>query len=171
MFYWHNTADIYIYIIHENKKWMQIMKLKSIWYQLGQSVSQNLVIKGTLILTTAGFLTRIIGFYNRIFLAGLIGAAQMGIYQLIFPLYMVAFSLTTCGNELALTKLVSSYRSRGDMATAKAFFRVCFFVNLISGLLVSTLMYKNATWLCTHVLNAPECSACLKTICFGILCP
>lgn len=144
------------------------MKLKSIWYQLKETVSQNLVIKGTLILTTAGFLTRIIGFYNRIFLAGLIGAAQMGIYQLIFPLYMVAFSFTTYGNELALTKLVSSYRSRGDRTTAKAFFRVCFFINLISGLIVSILMYKNAAWLCAHVLNAPECSACLKTICFGI---
>lgn len=144
------------------------MKITSIWYRLRQTVSQNLVIKGTLILTTAGFLTRIIGFYNRIFLAGLIGAAQMGIYQLIFPLYMVAFSFTTCGNELALTKLVSSYASRGDTATAKAFFKVCFLINLLSGLFVSVLIHQNAAWLCTHILNAPECTVCLKTICFGI---
>lgn len=144
------------------------MNQRTPFYRFKQLLSQNLVIKGTLILTIAGLFTRIIGFYNRIFLAGLIGATEMGIYQLIFPLYMVAFAFTTCGNELALTKLVSSYKSRGDMATAKSFFRVCFTTNLILGLLVSTIMYKNAAWLCKHILNAPECTICLQTICIGI---
>lgn len=144
------------------------MNIKSLFSRLKQLFTKNLVIKGTLILTIAGFSTRIIGFYNRIFLSGLIGAKEMGIYQLIFPLYMVAFSLTTCGNELALTKLVSSYKSRGDMHTAKAFFKTCFAVNLVLGLIVSTIMYQNADWLCIHILNAPECSGCLRTICLGI---
>lgn len=144
------------------------MNIISLFSRLKLLFRKNLVIKGTLILTIAGFSTRIIGFYNRIFLSGLIGAKEMGIYQLIFPLYMVAFSLTTCGNELALTKLVSSYKSRGDMCTAKAFFKACFGINLALGLTVSTIMYKNADWLCIHILNAPECTICLKTICFGI---
>lgn len=144
------------------------MNIKSLFSRLKQLFTKNLVIKGTLILTVAGFSTRIIGFYNRIFLSGLIGAKEMGVYQLIFPLYMVAFALTTCGNELALTKLVSSYKSRGDMYTAKAFFKVCFGVSLVLGLVVSTIMYRNADWLCIHILNAPECNICLKTICFGI---
>lgn len=144
------------------------MKIKNWCHRLKFLVSKNLVIKGTLILTLAGFATRIIGFYNRIFLAGLIGAKELGIYQLIFPLYMVAFSFTTFGNELALTKLVSEYKSRGDMASARAFFKTCFFLNLILGLFVSTIMYQNADWLCIRILNAPECISCLKTICFGI---
>ena len=36
---------------------------------------------GTVILTISNFLSRLIGFYNRIFLAGMIGAHQIGIYQ------------------------------------------------------------------------------------------
>lgn len=144
------------------------MQIKSLFSHSKQLFTRNLVLKGTLILTVAGLSTRIIGFYNRIFLSGLIGATEMGIYQLIFPLYMVAFAFTICGNELALTKLVSAYKSRGDMATVKAFFRVCFTVSLTLGLLVSTIMYKKADWLCTHILNVPECTACLKNICFGI---
>ncbi len=144
------------------------MELKKQPLYIKNLITKNLVIKGTLILTVTGFATRILGFYNRIFLAGLIGAKELGIYQLIFPLYMVAFSVTTFGNELALTKLVSEYKSRGDMASAKAFFKACFFINLVLGLIVSTIMYKNADWLCMHVLNAPECSGCLKVICAGI---
>lgn len=144
------------------------MELKKRSLNIKNLITKNLVIKGTLILTITGFATRILGFYNRIFLSGLIGAKELGVYQLIFPLYMVAFSFTTFGNELALTKLVSEYKSRQDMVSAKAFFKTCFSVNLILGLIVSTIMYKNADWLCIHVLNAPECSNCLKVICAGI---
>ena len=131
-------------------------------------LSKNLVVKGTLILTLTGLSTRIIGFYNRIFLAGLIGATELGLYQLIFPLYMVAFSLTTFGNELALTKLVSEYKSRNDEASAKAFFRICFYINFALGLFVSLIMYQQADWLCSKILNAPECYPCLRVICLGI---
>lgn len=144
------------------------MKVKNWCFRLKFLISKNLVIKGTLILTLAGFATRIIGFYNRIFLADLIGAKELGIYQLIFPLYMVAFAFTTFGNELALTKLVSEYNSRGDKASACAFFKTCFSFNLFLGLIVSIIMYKNADWLCIRILNAPECTNCLKVICFGI---
>lgn len=136
--------------------------------RLKKFATGSLVVKGTLILTIAGFATRIIGFYNRIFLTHLIGATELGIYQLIFPLYLVAFSFTTFGNELALTKLISEYQSRGDTKSAIGFFKVCFFINLTLGLLTSTIMYKNAALLCTKVLNAPECTNCLKIISLGI---
>ena len=144
------------------------MKLNEFSKQLKQTITSNLVIKGTLILTIAGFSTRIIGFYNRIFLSGLIGATEMGIYQLILPLYMITFAFTTYGNELALTKLTSEYKGRGDYATIQSLFRVCFIINLASALIISTIMYQNANWLCTHILNAPACTPCLKILCFGM---
>ena len=49
-------------------------------------IKKSTIIKGTLILTIAGFLTRIIGFLFRIFLNNKIGAEGLGIYQLIFPM-------------------------------------------------------------------------------------
>lgn len=144
------------------------MQLIQLIHKLKHQISGNLVIKGTLILTITGFATRFIGFYNRIFLADLIGAKELGIYQLIFPLYMVAFAFTTIGNELALTKLVSEYSIRKEFASAKTLFRLCFFINLTLGFIISIIMYQNADWLCMHILNAPKCSNCLKVISLGI---
>lgn len=144
------------------------MKVKNLFNVIKLSIAANLVIKGTLILTIAGFSTRIIGFYNRIFLSDLIGATQMGIYQLILPLYMVAFAFTNYGNELALTKLVSEYKSRNDFATIQFFFKICFSINLILGILVSFFMYTNAEWICIHLLKAPECATCIRIISFGV---
>lgn len=132
------------------------------------SMTQSPVIQGTIILTVTGFATRIIGFYNRIFLNDLIGATQLGLYQLIFPLYMVAFAITSCGNVLALTKLISEYNSRNDSATSYRFFTICFWVNTSCASIISILMHENANWLCTRILKAPECSKCLKIISIGI---
>ena len=59
------------------------------------------IFTGTLILTLSGFLARILGFYNRIFLSNLIGAKELGIYQLIFPVYMLCFSLCCHGFDFS----------------------------------------------------------------------
>lgn len=144
------------------------MQFKGQSLKIKQAATGNLVIKGTLILTLTGFATRIIGFYNRIFLSHLIGAEELGIYQLIFPLYMVAFSFTTFGNELALTKLVSEYKSRGELKSARKFFKICFCVNIFLGILTATIIYKNADILCIKILNAPQCADCLRILSLGI---
>lgn len=144
------------------------MNLPSFFHITKKHIAGNFVIQGTLILTITGFTTRIIGFYNRIFLSGLIGATQLGIYQLILPLYMVAFALTTYGNELALTKLVSEYNSRKEYATMQSLFRICFLINLFLGISTAIIIYLNADWLCIHILNAAECTPCLRIICLGI---
>lgn len=143
------------------------MDFKSYLHSINRRINSSLVLKGTLILTIVGFTTRIIGFYNRIFLSGLIGASQMGVYQLILPIYMVAFALTTYGSELALTKLVSEYYSRKEFASVQTLFRICFTHNLILAVLTSVVLFRNADWICTHLLNAPDCQSCLKVLCFS----
>ena len=43
------------------------------------------IIQGTIVLTSATLLSRILGFLYRIFLSNLMGAKGMGLFQLIFP--------------------------------------------------------------------------------------
>lgn len=76
-------------------------------------------IQGTLVLTAANLFSRFIGFYNRIFLAGLIGAHQMGVYQMIFPIYLVGFSMCFQGFQTALSKIAASLHAKGKEADAK----------------------------------------------------
>ena len=60
------------------------------------ALASNPILTGAAILTLAGFASRIIGFFYRIFLSQQIGAEGMGVYQLIFPVFSVCFSLC-CG--------------------------------------------------------------------------
>jgi len=62
---------------------------------------KKMIFTGTLILTLSGFLARILGFYNRIFLSNLIGAKELGIYQLIFQSTCSAFLCAAMDLRLA----------------------------------------------------------------------
>ncbi len=68
---------------------------------------QNKLIEGTLLLTIAGFATRIIGFIYRIFLSDILGVKLLGIYQLVFPVYGICFTIYGAGIQTAISQLVA----------------------------------------------------------------
>lgn len=68
---------------------------------------KNRLIQGTIILTAAGILTRIIGFGYRILLAGSLGETKLGVYQLVFPVYGICFTLYAAGIQTAVSQLIS----------------------------------------------------------------
>ena len=51
-------------------------------------MKKNPLITGTILLTGAGFLSRILGFFYRIFLSRAIGAEGLGVYQMVFPIHL-----------------------------------------------------------------------------------
>ena len=68
---------------------------------------KNQLLRGTLILTVAGFVTRLIGFGYRIFLADELGEVNLGIYQLIFPVYSICFTIYAAGIQTAVSQMIS----------------------------------------------------------------
>ena len=60
-------------------------------------MSKKLFIRGTLLLTVTGLLSRLIGFFYRIFLSHTIGAHGLGIFQLVLPLQLLAMSVCASG--------------------------------------------------------------------------
>lgn len=66
---------------------------------------------GTIILTITGLVSRIIGFYYRIYLTKLFGEEGMGIYQLLSPVLALSFSLTAAGYQTAISKFVAEHTS------------------------------------------------------------
>ena len=57
--------------------------------------SGHKLLKGAAILTGAGLISRIMGFFFRIFLSHAFGEESVGLYQLIFPVYTLCMSLST----------------------------------------------------------------------------
>ena len=70
-------------------------------------------------LTAAGILTRIIGFFYRIFLSRQIGEEGMGVYQLLAPIMALSFSLTCAGIQTSISKHVAAYEAEGKRKSMK----------------------------------------------------
>lgn len=66
------------------------------------------IIKGTLILSCASILSRIIGFIHRIYLADILGEQLLGTYQLIFPIYVLCFTIYGAGMQSAISQVVAT---------------------------------------------------------------
>ena len=57
-----------------------------------RSFSSRNLFRGAAVLTAAGLITRIMGFFFRIFLSHAFGEENVGLYQLIFPVYALCLS-------------------------------------------------------------------------------
>lgn len=130
--------------------------------------SKKTILKGTLILTIAGIATKLLGFYNRIFLTRLIGVKELGIYQLIFPLYLLAFSFCCQGISTTLTKQISFYIGQKKHLHATAVFRYSLIISVSLSFLVSSCIWTLADPLALHILKNTDCAPLLKVICIAI---
>lgn len=72
------------------------------------SLLKNPFLTGTIILTFAGFLTKIIGFFYKIFLARIFHEEGLGIIGLISPVILLTHSLCAAGFQNAITRYVAA---------------------------------------------------------------
>ena len=126
------------------------------------------LIAGTIILTVTGFVSRIIGFFYRIYLSRLFGEEGMGIYQLLGPVLALSFSLTSAGIQTAISKFVASETSTGDY---KYSLRV-----LLTGLSLSTslsflcmgVILKCSEWIAIVYLLEPRTASMLRIVALSL---
>jgi len=116
--------------------------------------------KGTLILTCAGFLSRILGFFYRIWLSDHLGSELLGIYQMIFPISGVCYTIYASGIQTAISKITAERK-----ASVSVFFHglTC---SLFLSLLLSLLLYEGAPFLATHFLFEERTIAPLRILSF-----
>ena len=72
------------------------------------------IIQGTIVLTSATLLSRILGFLYRIFLSNLMGAKGMGLFQLIFPVLGFAISVSCGGIQIAVSRFVAESKKKNS---------------------------------------------------------
>ncbi len=123
---------------------------------------KNQLLKGTIILTAAGIVTRLIGFVYRIFLAGALGETGLGIYQLVFPVYSICFTLYAAGIQTAVSQMVSHETERNHPGIVKS--GIC--LSLIVALSLSALLFRFADWTAASFLGTAGTASLLRILAF-----
>lgn len=109
----------------------------------------NGLLKGTLILTIAGFVVKAIGSINWILLSRILGGEGIGIYQMAFPIYLLLLQVSSAGVPIAISILTAERLALSDYTGAKRVFKLSFIMLTITGLIASLAMYFGADWLIT----------------------
>lgn len=126
------------------------------------------IIIGTLILTATGFASRLIGFFFRIFLSQNFGEEQVGLYQLIFPIYALCFSFTCAGIQTAIARHTARKVSLGKQEDAVRLLYLGLTSSLFLSFVTLVVLQKNAASLAIQVLGDIRCESMLYAISYAL---
>lgn len=138
------------------------------------SLKKNPLITGTLLMTAAGVLSRIIGFFYRIFLSRTIGAEALGIYQLIGPVFSLCFALTASSIQTSISKFVGDAiggckDSLCGEKKARAYLILGLVLSCGLSILTGIFMYFNADWIAVRFLGEARCAPLLVLLTYSLL--
>lgn len=132
-----------------------------------KQAKQHPLIMGTMILTITGLISRIIGFYYRIYLTKLFGEEGMGIYQLLNPILALSFSLTAAGYQTAISKFVAERISAHPRASFRPML-AGLSISLPLSLLCSSGILGLAEVIGCNILQEPRTVPMLRILSFSI---
>lgn len=128
---------------------------------------KNTIIRGTFLLTFAGIITKIIGFYYRIFLNNHIGAAGLGLYQLVFPVFIMGFAFCCIGIQTSMSRMIAEHTN--DSVICIKILTVATFYCVLLSCAVWFLSYFKSDWIALYFLKNKDCSPLVKILAFSFV--
>ncbi len=130
---------------------------------MSEFLKKHTLIAGTLLLTATGFITRILGFFYRIFLSRTIGAEGLGLFNMVHPVYGICFALCAGSFQTAISQFVASNAKKG-----KSVFHTGLIISLTTGAALSFLMIHFAEPLAHYILLEDRCVPLLPWMAFSV---
>ncbi len=120
------------------------------------------------ILTAVSFFLRVTNMGYRSYLSQKIGPAGMGLYQLIFSVFMLTVTLSTSGISLAVTRMVSAAIAGERRQIVRSTVAKCFAFCLSISLGIALCLFLLADFAASAFLGDPKAAPCLRILGAGL---
>jgi stage V sporulation protein B len=132
------------------------------------------MILGTAILTTAGIISRLIGFLYKIFLSRAIGASALGLYHLVFPILTICYAIAAEGIQTAISKFVAEGAAKdsgksGADSSAIRYLTAGLLLSVILSVICEVFLYFSSDWIAVNLLGDSRCGALLRILSYTML--
>ncbi|KGP90204.1 cell division protein [Pontibacillus chungwhensis BH030062] len=107
-------------------------------------MSGSTLLRGTMLLTAATFLSKLLGMIYVIPFEALVGDTGGTLLSFAYIPYTIFISISTIGVPLAVSKFVSKYNALGDYYTGRRVFKAGMSLMAITGVLSFIIMYSSA---------------------------
>lgn len=123
--------------------------------------SNSTLLKGTFILTFSSLFSRILGFIYRIFISRFFPTEEIGLYQLIFPVYALGFSLASAGLQSALSRCTARYCAQNQKHKAVLSLKSALCFSVILSFIFLLIVQNNLHDIASNFLGDVRCSPLL----------
>lgn len=120
------------------------------------------------ILTAVSLFLRITNMGYRSYLSQKIGAEGMGLYQLIFSIFMLTVTLSTSGISLAVTRMVTAAIAGNNREVIRSTVARCFAFCLSISTAISLCLFFLSDFAASTFLGNQQAAPCLRVLGFGL---
>ncbi len=131
-------------------------------------MSRKTIITGTLILTTANLITKCMGFLTRVFMSNALGAEGMGLYQLILPIYSLAWSITSAGFTTTISRLTAQEHIRGQNGNIGRIVKQAVILSFLLSFFVSGFLFLFAEEIASIFLDDSRAALSLRLLALAV---
>ncbi len=107
-------------------------------------MNKRVFCQNTAVMTGCSLLLRLFGILFRIFISNRVGAEGMGLYQLVFSVYILGATFATSGLITAVTRMAAEHLTRNDHRAVGQLLRLCALICLLVGGVSALLLYGGA---------------------------
>lgn len=134
---------------------------KNIRSYLNPKYLRNPIVTGTFCLTAAGLLTKLIGFFYRIFLSRVFKEEGLGIIGLISPVTVLAHSIFAAGIQNAITRFVAASKKE-KTAEAYGFLFTGITISIFLSGITTYVVFTQAPFIAANIIGERRCTPLLR---------
>lgn len=127
-------------------------------------MKRTLFIKNALILTASSLILRFVGIIFKVWLAAIIGSEGIGLYQLIFSVYVLAATFATSGICTAVTRLVAEELALGSKKGTLKILRRAIEITLLIAAVSVAIVYFGAEFIADRFIGDMRAVPALKIL-------
>lgn len=129
---------------------------------------KTIFIKNAAVLTASSLILRFAGIFFKVWLAAKIGSEGIGLYQLVFSVYMFSATFATSGISTAVTRLISEELVVGDKAGINKIISRCIQISTIIAIFTIIVLFFGADFIANRILNDIRATLSLKVLAFSL---
>ncbi len=107
-------------------------------------MNKRTFVKNTAVMTITSLLLRTLGIVFRVFISNRVGAEGMGLYQLVFSVYVLGTTFAAAGIVTAVTRMVAEQIARGTPVNVRRVMRLSMGLCVLIGTLSAAILYFGA---------------------------
>lgn len=109
--------------------------------------------RGTMVLSIAAFINRILGFISGMYIARVLGAEGIGLLMMAHPLVPLVITITELGLPVAISKLVAEAHARGEREKVRRILYVSLAVTSVLSVALTTIALLGSEWIASILLS------------------